>query len=483
MIRVEDLFIKSGRKKAISFEEFFAAGWDEITYMNYLTKCEVVRSGFTFFRGTGEWIEFFKSFEYHRKNSALHRIKRDSPISCIQEDIVFENTIRYEPIPLDEAKKKIQLLYDSLEELFIWLNQYISFDIGLLDDAVFLLGINVGYQTTGKNHLHHKGITIFYNCDQFRFHLEKLIRHKLQNNGLRREAEFKVCSDDNIDEKIKNNDIKGIPEEVLRTIIFNLEYLCLDVDYADIDNNTLLSYLSLQEWAEKQSENEKLERAYSSIISELEEELKERHIRDCTLINQDVTDIQDKHEYGPGTILYIYAGSVKCLSDHSSLIESVSAEIPSIYDDSIRINAYYCPECKIFFIKQSEYLSYIQKYKYLPVRMKYRNPVKKDADFNREDYSFLSLAGYTVRKESEVPDNIRHMILIRLMEIGVTKHEIITHLDMLIKTNGNRSNMENAKKKWLSDLEFVRDYNINSQRIVPISKIVTGAPDVYYRST
>ena len=109
MIRVEDLFIKSGRKKAISFEEFFAAGWDEITYMNYLTKCEVVRSGFTFFRGTGEWIEFFKSFEYHRKNSALHRIKRDSPISCIQEDIVFENTIRYEPIPLDEAKKKIQL--------------------------------------------------------------------------------------------------------------------------------------------------------------------------------------------------------------------------------------------------------------------------------------------------------------------------------------------------------------------------------------
>ena len=75
------------------------------------------------------------------------------------------------------------------------------------------------------------------------------------------------------------------------------------------------------------------------------------------------------------------------------------------------------------------------------------------------------------------------MILIRLMEIGVTKHEIITHLDMLIKTNGNRSNMENAKKKWLSDLEFVRDYNINSQRIVPISKIVTGAPDVYYRST
>ena len=70
-------------------------------------------------------------------------------------------------------------------------------------------------------------------------------------------------------------------------------------------------------------------------------------------------------------ILYIYAGTVESLTIQSSKVESVTANIKGIDDQIIKLNVNYCPECKIFFIRQSEYERYREVYKFLPIRMRY----------------------------------------------------------------------------------------------------------------
>lgn len=108
--------------------------------------------------------------------------------------------------------------------------------------------------------------------------------------------------------------------------------------------------------------------------------------------------------------------------------------------------------------------------------MKYKGSHVDGDVYAREEYSFLSLAGYTVRKDVGLPDDIRHRILIGLINASISKYELEKHLDMLINTNGSRSNLESARSKWLADLKYVRNLNLDGQRKVRISQIITGSP-------
>ena len=45
------------------------------------------------------------------------------------------------------------------------------------------------------------------------------------------------------------------------------------------------------------------------------------------------------------------------------------------------------------------------------------------------------------------------------------------YLDMFIRINGQKYNMDVAVAKWEDDLKFVREYNFDKQRIVRIDKI------------
>lgn len=185
----------------------------------------------------------------------------------------------------------------------------------------------------------------------------------------------------------------------------------------------------------------------------------------------------DKKVYDPETnILYIYGGGVECLENHSKLIEDVTAIIDDIYSKKLKLSVHYCPVCDYYFLKQSEYERYIQRYKFLPIKMKYKGKTKNEDFYSREEYSFLSLAGYTVRKDIGLSDDIRHRILVGLINAGYSKFEIENHLDMLINTNGSRPNMENARSKWLSDLKYVKNLHLDKQRKVRIARIVVGTP-------
>ena len=53
----------------------------------------------------------------------------------------------------------------------------------------------------------------------------------------------------------------------------------------------------------------------------------------------------------------------------------------------------------------------------------------------------------------------------------LSKYEIMKYLDMFIRINGQKYNMDVAVAKWEDDLKFVREYNFDKQRIVRIDKI------------
>ena len=51
------------------------------------------------------------------------------------------------------------------------------------------------------------------------------------------------------------------------------------------------------------------------------------------------------------------------------------------------------------------------------------------------------------------------------------KPEIIEYLNVFIKRNGKRQNMEEAVRRWNEDLRWVREYRLNRQRHFEISNI------------
>jgi hypothetical protein len=85
-------------------------------------------------------------------------------------------------------------------------------------------------------------------------------------------------------------------------------------------------------------------------------------------------------------------------------------------------------------------------------------------DYNRKDVSPLMLCGYSVAKTSGLTESQRHALLAKLMDERIfSKTEIMSHIDMLVNTNGEQPKMSEARSRWLTDLAFVRDCRINEQ--------------------
>lgn len=113
-------------------------------------------------------------------------------------------------------------------------------------------------------------------------------------------------------------------------------------------------------------------------------------------------------------------------------------------------------------------------YNFLPIHFEM---VNHNGDFFiehdvRAEASPLMLCGYSVSRKHNFSREYRHKVLERIICDGVlSKYEIMKYLDMFIRINGQKYNMDVAVAKWEDDLKFVREYNFDKQRIVRIDKI------------
>ncbi len=173
--------------------------------------------------------------------------------------------------------------------------------------------------------------------------------------------------------------------------------------------------------------------------------------------------------------LYIhYGNNIKCKKDNHNVI-CVNAKVPTMDQSKTTVNVNFCTECHKFFIENTQYESYIKRYRVLYVRFNY---VNKDGDFPKSDVhssaekSPLMLCGYSVSQEKGYSNIERQKILKDIIEHKILpKSRVIDYLYYFIEFNGMKDNMDLAVSKWEEDVEYVESYDKENQLNVNIDKI------------
>ena len=164
--------------------------------------------------------------------------------------------------------------------------------------------------------------------------------------------------------------------------------------------------------------------------------------------------------------LFIYVGNNQCMRFHKDKAISVTANINVDGGALIKMDIYYCPLDKRFFISQREYEFYQKTFPILPIYMVYYDEDRSKAKrkFDLEEYHPLRLAGYTVNKNAGLSTEFRQRLL-KTLVINKTfsKQYIKNHLEYLISMNGRNQIMREAKEKWEDDLRFVQKINLDQQ--------------------
>jgi len=141
MTDIELLFREYRRTQTIKYEEFLAAGWSKEKYLEYLRRCEILRSG----------LIFMNEFR-----------------SVIDEDNSKKN-FRF----LEDSKKILQNVLDSF---LVWIEIEMNSKIGTFVADQYALPVLYGFSYSS----YQSGI--YLTAEDFRFQLERIIAMKLSND-------------------------------------------------------------------------------------------------------------------------------------------------------------------------------------------------------------------------------------------------------------------------------------------------------------
>ena len=163
--------------------------------------------------------------------------------------------------------------------------------------------------------------------------------------------------------------------------------------------------------------------------------------------------------------IWIYSMKMPCHS-HPNSLELVNAYVKV---DSVsylcRLTVYYCSVCDKYYINSEQYSAFAKKYglPFIKLRSEKRGG---NADFSEwKEESTLHIMGYNVNMNENLSDDERREKLVHAMKTGsLEDYEIISFLEFLIYRNEGKYNFENACDKWRSDIEFVRNYNVNGRK-------------------
>nr|DAZ45327.1 MAG TPA: hypothetical protein [Caudoviricetes sp.] len=127
----------------------------------------------------------------------------------------------------------------------------------------------------------------------------------------------------------------------------------------------------------------------------------------------------------------------------------------------------YDKENNLYFVDQKSYDNFKREHG-IPI-VRYVGSSRNGYCVLRE-HSLLNLLGYNVGEKDDLSETQRHVLLGKLVDLGfITVHSIVSLLESLIKRNG--VNKPNARMKWQSDLEFIRNYKANPETFAFVKKI------------
>ncbi|OON85758.1 hypothetical protein BXO88_10900 [Oribacterium sp. C9] len=167
----------------------------------------------------------------------------------------------------------------------------------------------------------------------------------------------------------------------------------------------------------------------------------------------------------------------KCMHNNHK-IENIVAAV-SIIDNQneerlARINAGFCPVCKVYFVMESSYDN-LKKMGIPLCRMSDEKTYLKNYSINGmmlAQESILMQYNYNVSQVEGLTSARRQKILAVLIDKGIlSKSEIISYIDFFISQRQYQSKYQIAISKWEMDREFVENYRIGEYHQYGINAI------------
>lgn len=166
----------------------------------------------------------------------------------------------------------------------------------------------------------------------------------------------------------------------------------------------------------------------------------------------------------------VLSTSKKCSEFNHTIVDYIGI-LPVYHNDqckNLEINIGYCKQCNKYIMLTSDYIK-INGSPICEVRDQITGKIYNKGyniyDSNSTE-SVLHSYGYNVRAGNGLSSIDRRNILLNILKNGVcSKSEIISHLDYCINMASGKSNMSVAIHKWKSDLQFIREYKINAEKV------------------
>ncbi len=167
----------------------------------------------------------------------------------------------------------------------------------------------------------------------------------------------------------------------------------------------------------------------------------------------------------------IYSSDCLCTHKHPHNIEKISVEINKMIGKlKAKISVFYCKKCDKFFVYESTFDDYLDKYGPLVLAIEYIS----DCDYyefngyqryDLKEESRFKKYGYSVSAEA-LPKDIRRELIIGLVENNIiTLAEFVKHINWLIHMQGNNPRQKRALMEWKDDLRFLMNYDEEKQKI------------------
>ena len=164
--------------------------------------------------------------------------------------------------------------------------------------------------------------------------------------------------------------------------------------------------------------------------------------------------------------------------------ESIKAVLPICNRNGlgqVTIAAEFCPDCGIYYVRESEYLKakgqgtilckLMSKEEYLTYKRSLRF-----GELNAE--SILHMVGYNVDSQKNLSQEERRNILrFAISEEIVTRSDAISHIRYLIRLHEKNQRYRLAIKKWKDDLDWLRGYEGGGERMVGVRRIIENTND------
>ena len=251
---------------------------------------------------------------------------------------------------------------------------------------------------------------------------------------------------------------------------------CLSVILGNKNENHEMFLIS--DAHEKSDANFWIQRGFSqTILATLMQGLRDfeykgekHHICEATILSDAAIDILGDDTFrNPNKITTVYVYSHKHISNIEQNYTPVTAYVLRANRNMpVPFNVYYDKQGDRYFINETSYLEYAKQYGFPLMKLKTYAPSSTSFSMaDLSDMSTLRLYGYTVSKNEGLTDGQRQELLKNLMDSRLmSKTDILNHIEWLVNTHEGNYKYADACDKWTSDIRFVNQYRLDTQRSV-----------------